>query len=292
VAGVDGCTCDKEGESCARRMLRACRDVDEELAHGAMLPDLRCPNLGATLATRIQLCGPLALRIDDRRVESELPGRLGRLLVVYLVAHRQREVPRCGLLSALWPDDAPAAADTSLSALLSKIRKTLGPERLEGRTSLRLRLPDGAWVDLEAAREGLHRAESAFARGDWFGVYGPGRVAQHVATRGFLPGENAPWVVEVRAALDEIHVRALELVGAACVEIGGSEQNPADRCARRLVELAPYRESGYRLLMRVLASRGNPAEGLLVYDELRRRLHEDLGVAPSLETQALHRSLL
>jgi len=257
-----------------------------------MLPDRRCPNLGATLATRIQLCGTLALRIDDRRVESELPGRLGRLLVVYLVVHRLREIPRTELLSALWPDDLPAAADTSLSALVSKIRKTLGPGRVEGRTSLRLRLQDDAWVDLEAAREGLHRAESSFARGDWLAVYGPGRVAQHVATRGFLAGESAPWTQDVRSALDEILVRSLELVGAACVEIGGSELNTADRCARRLVELAPYRESGHRLLMRVHATRGNPAEGLLVYDELRRRLHEDLGVAPSFETQALHRSLL
>jgi DNA-binding SARP family transcriptional activator len=244
------------------------------------------------LVTRLQLCGSLVIRLEDRRVEAELPGRLGRLLVVYLVVHRRREVPRDELLAALWPDEAPAAADTSLSALLSKIRRTFGAERLEGRGSLRLRLPGDAWVDLEAAAEGLHRAESASARGDWFGVYGPGRVAQHVTMRTFLPGEDAPWVAEVRSSLEETHVHSLELVGLACIEIGGSELNTADRCARRLVELAPYRESGYRLLMRVHASRGNPAEGLLVYDELRRRLHDDLGVAPSEGTQALHRSLL
>jgi DNA-binding SARP family transcriptional activator len=244
------------------------------------------------LATRIQLCGTLALRIGDRRVESGLPGRLGRLLVVYLVVNRLREVPRAELLEALWPDDAPAAAETSLSALVSKVRKTLGPERVEGRTSLRFRLSGDAWVDLEAARQGLHRAESAFASGDWFGVYEPGRVAQHVSMRAFLPGEDAPWVADVRSALDEIHVRALELVGASCIEIGGSELNTADRCARRLVELAPYRESGHRLLMRVHMARGNPAESLLVYEELRRRLRDDLGVAPSEDTQALHRVLL
>jgi DNA-binding SARP family transcriptional activator len=56
--------------------------------------------------------------------------------------------------------------------------------------------------------------------------------------------------------------------------------------------LAPYRESGYRLLMHVHAERGNRAEGLLVYDDLRRRLRDDLGVAPSGETQELHRALL
>jgi DNA-binding SARP family transcriptional activator len=257
-----------------------------------MLSDRRCPNLGKTLVTRLQLCGSLVIRLDGHRVEARLPGRLGRLLVVYLVVHRRREVPRSELLSALWPDEPPTAADTSLSALLSKIRRTVGPERLEGRASLRLRLPRDAWVDLEAAAEGIHRAESALARGDWFGVYGPGRVAQHVTMRTFLPGEDAPWVVEVRSSLDETHVRSLELVGLACIEIGGSELNTADRCARRLVELAPYRESGYRLLMRVRAAQGNPAESLLVYDELRRRLHDDLGAVPSAGTLELYRSLL
>jgi DNA-binding SARP family transcriptional activator len=244
------------------------------------------------LETRLQLCGSVAIRLDGTRVEAALPGRLGRLLVVYLALNRRRAAPRDELIAALWPDEPPAALDASLAALLSKTRRVLGPERLDGRASLRLVLPDGAWVDLEAAVEGIHRAESAFARGDWFGVYGPGRVAQHVARRGFLPGEDAPWVHEVRRRVDELHVRSLELVGGACLEIGGSEANTAERCARHLVELAPYRESGHRLLMRVHAASGNQAESLLVYETLRRRLRDDLGAAPSGETQALHAALL
>jgi DNA-binding SARP family transcriptional activator len=244
------------------------------------------------LETRLQLCGNVVLRLDGRRVEGELPGRLGRLLVVHLAVNRRRLVPRDELLDALWPGEAPAAVDSSLAALLSKARRVVGPDRIEGRAGLRLVLPPDAWVDLEAAEEGIHRAESAAARGDWAGVYGPGRVTQHVARRGFLPGEEAPWAEAVRRRVEEIHVRSLELVGAACLEIGGSEINTAERCARGLVELAPYRESGYRLLMRVHASRGNLAESLLVYESLRRRLREDLGTAPSAETQALHTALL
>jgi DNA-binding SARP family transcriptional activator len=37
---------------------------------------------------------------------------------------------------------------------------------------------------------------------------------------------------------------------------------------------------------------GNCAEALLVYEELRTRLREELGVTPSEPTQALHRRLL
>ena len=64
--------------------------------------------------------------------------------------------------------------------------------------------------------------------------------------------------------------------------------------ARRadLIERAPYRESGHRLLMEALDARGNTAEALLVYEGLRRRLRDELGAAPSSPTQALHRRLL
>jgi DNA-binding SARP family transcriptional activator len=87
-------------------------------------------------------------------------------------------------------------------------------------------------------------------------------------------------------------VRALELAGRSALSIGGSELNTAERAARRLAELAPLRESGARLLMEVMERRGNPAEALLAYEALRMRLRDELGVAPSAETQALHRALL
>ena len=253
---------------------------------------MRCRNLGGTLETRLQLCGNVVVRLDGKRVEALLPGRLGRLLFVHLAVNRNRVVTRDELLDALWPGEAPAAVESSLSALLSKTRRVVGGAGLEGRSSLRLVLPPDAWVDLEAANDALHRAEAAFARGDWFGVYGPGRVTQHVCRRGFLPGESAPWVEAVRRHVEELHVRSLELVGGACLEIGGSETSTAERCARQLVELAPYRESGPRLLMEVHAATGNKAESLLVYEALRVRLRDELGASPSAETQALHAALL
>ena len=243
------------------------------------------------MATRIQLCGKVAAEVEGRRVDRELPGRQGRVLFAYLCVNRLRPVSRDELAQALWPEPPPAA-DSSLSALLSKLRTGLGADRLDGRAALQLRLPPDAWIDVEAAREGLHRAEAAAAREDWAAVWGPGRVAQHIAAREFLPGEDAAWVEEIRRRLDELHTRALEVVGTACVRIGGGELDTAERAARTLVREQPYRETGHRLLMEVLAARGNSAEALRVYEELRRLLREELGAAPSVPTQELHRRLL
>jgi DNA-binding SARP family transcriptional activator len=44
--------------------------------------------------------------------------------------------------------------------------------------------------------------------------------------------------------------------------------------------------------MEVLDRRGNPAEALTVYEELRSRLREELGASPGPVTQELHRRLL
>ena len=228
----------------------------------------------------------MTVELDGRRVEDELPGRQGRLLFVYLAAHRNRPVTRDELLEVVWPD---GAATDALSPLLSRLRRVVP---LEGRGAVQLALPDDAWIDLEAATEALHRAESAIARVAWDEAWGPARVPQHVCARGFLPGEDAPWIAELRRRIDELYLRSLELVAKAGVGIGGAELDTAERAARRLVELAPYRESGYRALMETLARRGNSAEALVIYDALRTRLREELGTAPSAPTQQLHRKIL
>lgn len=195
-------------------------------------------------------------------------------------------MPREELIDALWPE---ASASDRLSPLLSKLRRSVP---VDGRGELRLELPPDAWVDVEAAAEALHRAEGAIAAADWRGAWGPGRVAQHITARTLLPGEDAPWIEAVRRRLDELHVRALELVGGACLRIGGGELATARRAALELVDRAPYRESGHRLLMETLSAHGDRAEALVVYEELRRRLRDGLGTTPSAETQALHRALL
>jgi DNA-binding SARP family transcriptional activator len=211
------------------------------------------------------------------------------LLFVFLAANRSRSLPRSELQEALWADGVPANVDSALSALLSKLRRVVP---LEGRSSVRLDLPPDAWIDLEAASEALHRAESAAARGAWTDAWGPARVTQHVCARGFLPGEEAPWISELRRRIDELELRALELVAQASVRIGGAELDTAERAARRLVERAPYRESGHRALMEILRARDNPAEALRVYERLRTLLREELGTSPSTATQVLHRELL
>ena len=110
--------------------------------------------------------------------------------------------------------------------------------------------------------------------------------------RPFIAGEDAPWIEERRHRLEGIYLRSLELGAHASLRIGGGELATAERSARSLIRQVPFRESGYRYLMEVLAAQGNRAEALQVYDELRSLLREELGTAPSPATQEQHRALL
>jgi DNA-binding SARP family transcriptional activator len=121
---------------------------------------------------------------------------------------------------------------------------------------------------------------------------GPALTALFAAERGFLPGEDAPWIDEIRHQLAELRLRALESYAAATLRLGGTELAAAVRAGRQLTRLAPLRESGYRYLMRALAAQENLAEALGVYGQLSECLCEQLGVSPSPATRALYAELL
>jgi DNA-binding SARP family transcriptional activator len=234
---------------------------------------------------------PLAVERGGQRLESHLPGRQGRLLLTYLVVNRHRQVARDELAEALWLEPDPAAIDARLNPLLSKLRRVFGPESVEGRSTLRLCLP-AVWVDLEAAVEAIHRAESAVAQEEWARAWGPALTALFVGERDSLAGEDAPWIDDVRNQLTLLRLRALECYAAAGCGIGGTELAAAVRAGRQLIRFAPLRESGYRYLMQALAAQHNLAEALHVYTQLTDYLRDQLGVSPSPATRDLYQRLL
>lgn len=242
--------------------------------------------------SRIQLCGRLVVRLGGRRVDHALTGANSRLLFAFLALNRARRMSREDLLMAVYGEEATPDHHPRLSVLLSKLRRVVGPELVAGRSEIELMLPTGVFVDVEAALEAAHRAESHIARGEWAEAWGPAGVAYHVADRPLLQGQSRPWLEEWRRRLDEVRLRGLESFAAARLGLGGSALPQAEECARRLIELAPYRETGHQILIEALERRGNVAEALLAYDRLRVLLRDDLGIAPSPAMQAMHQRLV
>jgi DNA-binding SARP family transcriptional activator len=242
--------------------------------------------------TRIELCGSLLAEIEGRRIDDRLASGKELALFGYLVAHRERASSRDELIDALWPVRPPASPAAALSTVLSRLRRVLALPALEGRSTLRLKLPPRAWVDLEVAERAADEGAIALADGAADEALAAARVADEITRRPLLRGVELPWVEERQRDLDELRQGALDTIARAHLALGGPQLGEAERVAQELIEANPYRESGYTLLMEIHAARGNVAEALRVYELLRVLLREELGTSPAAGVTALHQRLL
>jgi DNA-binding SARP family transcriptional activator/tetratricopeptide (TPR) repeat protein len=229
---------------------------------------------------------------DGQSRAAALPGRQGRLLFAYLVLNRDRDCGRAELIDLLWPERPPAAADSALSALLSKLRRALGEGALAGRSELRLVPPGDIYVDVEVAAAAAADAEAAVDTLDWSGAAATAREVLATDLQTFLPDCEGPWVAECRRELETVRVRALEVLAEAGLRQGGRELGTAEQAARAAVAAMPFRESSHRLLMEVHEAAGNPAEALRAFEELRVLLRDELGTTPGAAAMAVHERLL
>lgn len=244
---------------------------------------------------RLYLTGRLAVE-QGRSIfgERRFPSRQARLLFAHLVLEHGRSSSHEELAELLWGEQAPAAWDTALKALVSKLRRAFEPfDALSIESHFgcyELTLPGSVWIDWEAARRALDDAEGAMRSRNPRAAWGPVNVAVAIARRGFLAGEDGSWVESQRSELHDILIRGLECYAEVGLASGQSEL--AAQAARDVVHREPFRESGYQRLMKALAALGNRAEALRVYHECRKLLDEELGVKPSPETERVFLELL
>ena len=256
-------------------------------------PAQRRPAYDPAMGAQVHLCGRLRVEWDGERLEQGLPGRQGRLLFAFLTLHRDRPVRRDELVEALWSEETPpASGEALLRPPLSRLRRALGPDRLEGRGELEVRFPADTWIDREAVGDGARLGRASLAAGDARGSWDAARDALAIAERGLLPGLEVRWLEPFRTELEEQRVELLELVALAGAQLGDGDLSEAEQAARRAVETAPFRESARVALLEVLRARGNVAEALVAFDEFRVFLRDELGTSPGRALLDLHEALL
>ena len=246
-------------------------------------------------ALRFYLTGRVAVEGSQTLNQAALPGRQGRLALVYLVIERHRPVPIDELATALWGDQLPRTWEASLRVVVSKLRSLLtqvgGTDTAivaEG-GCYHVRLSD-PWVDVEVAANALDRAEGAWRHGDIATTWSEATVAAGIARRPVLPGEDHPWVDGLRSRVHDMAVRSMDLL--VRVYLDRREHTLAIAVGRDLIALEPYREAGHRHLMRAHLAAGDRAEAVRTYASLRVLLAEELGVEPSAATEALYLDVL
>ncbi len=245
------------------------------------------------MTDRITLCGRLTVSWDGDELGESLPGRQGRILFAYLTLNRDRPVRRDELVEALWADEGlPSGGESLLAPPLSRLRKALGPGRLEGRSELGLSLDDKVWIDWEVAQRGIETARAREDEGRHREAFEAAEEADRILAGGLLPGLEASWIDEYRNQLDDLRLQALELIARAGSRLGDVERARAERAARTAVDAAPFRESARTALITVMEAQGNIAEALRAYEEFRVLLRDELGTFPAPELNAIHERLL
>ncbi len=246
---------------------------------------------------RIFLAGRVALEQEGVVIdEDRFLGRQGRLLFAYLVAEQGRPIRRDELAEALWGESPPASWDKALSVVVSKLRGVLAEVGHDANAltaafgCYRLELPEGAWVDVLAAADASREADDALAADEPERAKAAATLAVALLREPFLPGEDGAWVEAKRRDFDDLRRRALTVLAEVCLRLDDAPEAVA--WAEQAIELAPFRESGYRALMDSHVAAGNRAEALRVYERCRRLLADELGTYPSPETESIYRSLL
>jgi DNA-binding SARP family transcriptional activator len=241
---------------------------------------------------RIHLAGRVMVESDELLLDEEqLPARQGRIAFAYLVLQRRRPVARQELAEAIWGEEVPEAWDAGVSALLSRLRSLfrrcgMDIDIVTLSRSVDLRMPEGAWVDIDAARNALDEAKGLVRAGRPDHAWPHAAVAFSVTERGFLEGEELPWIVRERERLRAQHIEVLECLSDVTLQLG--EPSLALRHARQCIEMEPFRESAYEREMRAHISLGNRAEALRTYELLRKLLATELGADPSPSVHAVY----
>ena len=247
-------------------------------------------NIAASPSLRFYLAGRLAVEGSGTLDQSDLPASQGRRALVHLVLSRHRPVPMEELADLLWADSPPASWETALRAVVSKLRTALARVGITDAVSAeggcyQLRVA-GAWVDLEEAERSLHRAEGACRVGDLVTAWSAATVSAAITARPVLAGMDDPELTALRDRGRRQRVRALDVLAA--VWLGRGDVQLALHVVQEVVSLEPFREQGYRSLMRCHLAAGNRAEALRVYADCRALLAEELGVDPAPETASVY----
>lgn len=232
----------------------------------------------------------VVLRDKPLRFSRKTPRRLIGLLKT-LVSLGGREVPEQKLIDALWPDEEGDAAQHALTAALHRLRRLLGDTRAllveDGAVSLNR---DHIWIDAVESERAFAAAEGALGRGDQK-AFDKAVKTLGVLYRGpFLPADaDAPWSVSMRERLKAGFVQFVTDYGE---QLESSERwDEAADWYRRGLAADDLSESFYQGLMRCHLEAGRCAEGLSVFRRMRQILSVTLGIQPSVQSEALSRSL-
>ena len=232
-----------------------------------------------------RILGPLEVVEDGRAVPVQR--RLARALLAYLLLHANEPVPGDRLVDELWGEAAPKTATASLQNYVSRLRRSIGTERI------RLE-PAGYVLRVDPEQFDLARFER---------LVGEAQAAPAKERAELLRGAIALWRGEpledlafeefAQAEIGHLQERLLNAIESridADLELGRGPELVDE--LEDLITANPLRERLRGQLMLALYRAGRQADALAAYQDARRMLADELGLEPSAELRTLEHRIL
>jgi predicted ATPase len=227
---------------------------------------------------QIRLFGPPQLCWNDVRLRFGAPPRALSLLA-YLLLYRAQPLTRETVAFALWPDEAEAAARSTLRRYVYYLVSRALPARGEtpwivgDKRTLQWNPAAPLWLDV-AEFESLASDENRAAE------------AVELYMADLAEGIDDEWLRPLRDQLREQQCALLtKLVDSSRAR---GDRRRAIEYALRLLRHDPWREDAVRALMALRQESGDRAGALQTYRDFSKRLRVELEVEPMTETAELY----
>ncbi|MGN6799878.1 MAG: BTAD domain-containing putative transcriptional regulator [Gaiellaceae bacterium] len=236
-----------------------------------------------------RVLGPVEVYDGDRRLP--LGGPKQRAVLAVLLLGRNEPVSRDRLIDALWGEEPPTSAPHTLDAYISRLRKSLGPERLTRGS--------GAYVlHVEPGELDLDRFEALAVQGrellaDGKASDAAAKLREALALwRGDALGDLVyePFGAHAAAPLHERRLEAVE--DRADAELAAGHARDLVGELADLVRTHPFRERLLGQLMLALYRSGQQARALEAFRVGRHTLVQELGLEPGPALRELERAIL
>lgn len=217
-----------------------------------------------------------------------------RTILAVLLAADGRFVSFEQLIDALWGESPPSSALKSLQSHVSRLRRRLR-EVSDREREIVSGVPGGYQLTLTPGQLDTHQFSDLLARAAqaqdsyetvallkeadaWWHSRAFGDLAHHPGLR----DTAAHWQRQRRAAAME----------CAQLLVNLDRRGEAIELLRTVLADDPYNEQVHVQLMHALVAEGRRAEALAVYERLRVRLREELGIDPAPDTRGLYQQIL
>lgn len=226
---------------------------------------------------RLHTLGAVEVRLPSGAVQAEVLAQPKRLAVLLYLAVEPGFHRREKLVRLFWHDSEDERGRNALNKTVHFLRRHLGEDVILSRGPDQLSAnPDRIWCDATALAHAELPAEELVRlyRGEFADAF---------------PFEGGP---DLEHWLDARRAQCVRLaVGGACrgaeALAAAGERGRAIDLLTRAREWAPFDEVVVRALMREQSRIGNRAAAITTYQDLARRMRDDLDLRPSAETRKL-----